>query len=124
MPSPRDLARIQALGRVAAGTALVVAPRLVATAWLGARTARRPGTGVVTTALGARDLALGVGQARALAQGHGATPWIMAGAFADGVDLVATLRARRDLPAAGVASIVAMAGGSTALGLWLRGRVD
>lgn len=124
MPSPRDLARIQALGRVAAGTALLVAPRLVTAVWVGSRTARRPGTSVVAAALGARDLAVGVGQARALAQGHGATPWIMAGGVADVVDLVATVRARRDLPAFGVASVVAMAGSSTALGVWLRGRVD
>jgi hypothetical protein len=124
MPSPRDLARIQALGRIALGGALTVAPRLATTAWIGARTARRPGAQVVAAALGARDLAIGAGTARAVAQGHGAPPWLLAGAFADAVDLVASVRARDELPAFGVVSVVAMAGGSTALGLWLRGRLD
>lgn len=124
MASPRDIARAQALGRVVLGGALTVAPRRVASAWLGPRHARRTQTAVVASAMGARDLGLGLGIARALRDGHGARPWLAAGVLADTVDLVATLRARDELPAFGVAAITVMAGGSAALGLWLRGALD
>jgi hypothetical protein len=124
VPTPRDLARFQALGRVAAGIGLTVAPRAVASRWIGARSARRPGTAVVVTAMGARDLALGLGQARAISNGFGAAPWVAAGVLADATDLLATVRARRDLPGLGVVAITAVAGGSTALGLWLARAVD
>lgn len=124
MPSPRDLARVHALGRVVLGAALTVAPRPVASAWLGPRHARRTQTAVVASAMGARDLGLGLGIARALGEGHGAKAWMSAGMLADAVDVIATLRARDELPAFGVAAITAMAGGSVALGFWLRGAVD
>ncbi|MDP9385142.1 MAG: hypothetical protein M3P50_07920 [Actinomycetota bacterium] len=124
MASPRDLARAHAIGRVALGAALTVAPRRVASAWLGPRHARRAQTAVVASAMGARDLGLGLGIARALGEGHGARPWLSAAVLADAVDLVATLRARDELPALGVASVAAMAGGSVAVGLWLRRAVD
>lgn len=124
MPSPRDLARAQALGRVLLGTALTVAPRPVASAWLGSRSARRSQTAVVVSAMGARDVGLGLGVARALRDGHGAKPWLAAGAFADAIDLLATLRARDELPAFGAAAITAMAGGSAVVGLWLRRVLD
>lgn len=124
MPAPRDLARAQALGRVAAGVALTFAPRLAASGWVGPREARRTATRIVVSAMGARDVALGVGQARAVASGFGAPPWIAAGVLADATDLIATWRARDDLPAIGVAGIAALAGGSTVLGLWLARAVD
>lgn len=123
-PAPRDLARLQALGRVAAGVGLTFAPRAVAAGWIGPRDAGRTGTRVIVSAMGARDLALGLGQVRAVANGFGAPPWIAAGVLADATDLVATWRARDELPALGVAAIAAVAGSSTLLGLWLARAVD
>lgn len=124
MPTPRNLARSQALGRVAAGVALIVAPRRVAGAWIGARPASRAGTAVVVTAMGARDLGLGLGTARAVGQGYGAAPWIAAGVLADATDFAATMRARGSLPSFGSAGVAAMAGSSTLLGLWLSRKLD
>lgn len=124
MPAPRDLARMQALGRVATGAGLTFAPRAVASAWIGPRDAGRSGTAVIVSAMGARDLALGLGQARAVSNGFGAAPWIAAGVLADATDLVATWRARDELPALGVAVTAALAAGSTLLGLWLARAVD
>lgn len=123
MPSARDLARGQALGRVAAGVALMVAPRRVAGAWIGRRTARRPGTAVVVAAMGARDLGVGLGTARALGQGHGSGPWVAAGVIADATDFAVTWRARRELPTVGAAGVSLFAAGSTLLGLWLGTRL-
>jgi hypothetical protein len=73
---------------------------------------------------GRTRLALGLGQARAISNGFGAAPWVAAGVLADATDLIATVRARRDLPGLGVVAITAVAGGSAALGLWLARAVD
>ena len=123
-PSPRDLARLQALGRVAAGVGLTFAPRVVTSGWVGSRDAGRTGTQVLASAMGARDLALGLGQVRAVGNGFGAPPWIAAGILADTTDLVATWRARDELSPVGVAGIAVLAGGSALLGLWLARSVD
>ena len=120
---PRTLARLHALGRIAIGSALTLAPERAATAWVG-DLARRPGTRVLATALGARDLALGVGTAVAVSRGYGASPWLRAAVLADAADLVATLRARRHLPPVGAAGAGVLAAGSVALGLWFQSAVD
>jgi len=124
MPSPRDLARAHALGRVVLGAALTVAPGVATAGWLGGRDARRVSTAVLGSAMGARDLGLGLGTVRAVGAGFGAKPWLAAGVLADTADLVATLRARDELPALGVAGITALAGGSALLGLYLRSALD
>jgi hypothetical protein len=124
MSSPRDLARAQALGRILLGAALTVAPRAITSAWLGPRDARRTTTAVLATAMGARDLGLGLGTARAVGAGFGARPWLAAGVLADATDMIATWRARDELPTVGAIGIVAMAGSSAALGLYLRSALD
>jgi hypothetical protein len=120
---PRDLARLQAFGRIAVGAALTVAPAPSGSAWIG-RLGRRPGATVLTTGLGARDLAIGAGIASALRRGHGANPWLRAGVLADLADLAGTVRARHDLPPLAVAGVGLLAGGSAALGLWIQSAVD
>jgi len=119
----RTLIRLHALGRVALGAGLTVAPELAGGTWLG-RAARRPATQVAIRALGARDLAIGLGTAYAAGQGYGARPWLWAGILADATDLAATLRARDDLSPLAVAGVGLMAGGSVLLELWLRAQVD
>jgi len=119
----RTLTRAHALGRVALGAGLALAPRLTAGPWLG-RDARRPAAQVPIRALGARDLAIGLGTVYAVAQGHGVRPWLGAGVIADATDLVATLRVRDRLPAAGVVTVALMAGGSVLLELWLGSQAD
>src|SRR5688500_12688437 len=95
------LARIQALGRVAIGAALIAAPSKAAAGWLG-DAGRHPATGTAMMALGVRDLALGLGAAWALGGGESSRPWMLAGTLADAVDLAATLRFRDDMPLASV----------------------
>jgi hypothetical protein len=120
---PRDVARLHALGRIAVGAALTAAPERSGRAWVG-ELGRRPGAAVLTTGLGARDLAIGAGIASALRRGHGANPWMRAGVLADTADLVATLRARRHLPPLAVAGVALLAAGSAAVGLWAQSAVD
>jgi len=119
----RTLTRLHGLARVGVGAALIAAPRAVTAPWLG-RAARKPATQVPVRAMGARDLAIGLGLAYAAGQGHGARPWLWAGIIADAADFAATLRARDDLPALGVAGIAAMAGSSVLLELWFSSQLD
>jgi hypothetical protein len=119
----RALARLHAFGRVAMGAALTLAPGRIARAWVGSA-ADGPGPRVVVSAMGARDFAIGVGAARSLGQGFGARPWLRAGVLADATDLIATLRARSDLPRSSVVGVGALAAGSTLLGIYLQRAVD
>jgi hypothetical protein len=119
---PADLARGVAAGRAALGGVLVVAPGLVGRAWLG-RDARRPAARAALVAMGARDLAIGLGTLQALSSESAAAPWLRAGALADAADVLVTLRAHRDLPPVGALVVSGMATTGTALGAWLQARV-
>jgi hypothetical protein len=121
--TPRSLARLQATGRVVLGAGIAAAPSLVAGGWVGA-VADKPGGRALATGLGARDVAIALGTAAALRNGHGARPWLRAGMLADAADLVATLRARDALAPIAVPVVVAMAGGSVLLGAWLQRELD
>ena len=85
---------------------------------------RRPATQVAISALGARDVAIGLGTAHAAGQGHGIRPWLWAGILADATDLAATLRARDALPPPSVWVVGLIAGGSVLIELWLRSQLD
>jgi hypothetical protein len=84
------LARAQAVNRVAMGTGLMLAPGLVGRTWA-ASTARDPRAKVLSRALGARDLTLGLASLMALREGEQgwASRAFAAQAFADGVDFLA-----------------------------------
>jgi hypothetical protein len=114
----RTLALAHASGRIAAGAALALAPGTVGRAWVG-RAGGTPGARVITTAMGARDAAIGLGLADALRGGGEPSGWIRAAVLADLVDLTATLRARRDVPALALIGVSALAAGSAALGVYL-----
>jgi hypothetical protein len=114
----RTLATALALNRVAFGVNFLGSPARAGRLWIGAAAARRPESRVFGRALGARDLALGLGALRALQEGDddAARAWMAGHALSDGADLLATLAARRELPAGPAAFAVAVAGASTAIG--------
>jgi hypothetical protein len=120
---PRTIARLIALGRVAIGATLIAAPEAVGERWLG-RAGRSRGTQVVLMAVGARDLALGLGAAWALGGGEPARAWLLAGVAVDATDLVATFRHRDAVPVPARAGVAVLAGGAAALGLWLQSELD
>jgi hypothetical protein len=93
----RDLALLNARGRMAIGVSLVLAPRLIGPMWIG-QGADRPVVKMMSRALGARDLALGLGVAVALDRGAPVRGWLEGAALADGMDLVATLLAGDSIP--------------------------
>jgi hypothetical protein len=121
--SPRTLARLQALGRLAIGGGLVVAPSVVAGGWVGGVADKRDGQ-ALAIGLGGRDVAIALGTLRALRAGHGAGPWLRAGIVADAADLAGTLRARDQLPPLALPAVAAIAGGSILLGAWLQAATD
>lgn len=120
---PRELARLHGLGRAVVGLTLTLAPERAGAGWIG-RDAGRPGARVMTRAMGARDLAIGLGAAYTAGQGYGAKPWQLAGVLADTADLLATLRERDALPSTAVLGVSAIAGGSLLLGLWFQAALD
>ena len=121
--SPRTIAKVIAAGRIGFGVVLVAAPGALARRWVGAD-GETAGAQVMATGLGARDLALGGGVLTSLANGTGARPWLVGSAAADLGDLLATLRHRRELPGTSVLTLVALAGGSAAVGAWLSAQDD
>lgn len=105
------------LSRVAFGIAECLAPGRIGRAWVG-QSGGEPPTGVILRAVGARDIALGVGMAEA-ARRDAAAPWLALSVFSDLVDLAATAAARDRIPAAGLATTTVVAGSVVTVGLAL-----
>jgi len=108
-----------AAGRVALGVTALVWPSVPARPWVGAA-ADDVAARVFGRALGARDLALGLGALAALqgpaAQAGSARAWVAAGALSDALDVVASLSSWRDLPRVTRWLVAASAGGAAVAG--------
>jgi hypothetical protein len=119
----RSLARSLALGRVAIGGALVVAPALAARGWIG-EVSGTPGARALARGFGMRDVAIGAGALAALQADGAVRDWMLAGAAADAADLAATVLARRELPWLGRFGIGALAATGATLSLLAAREVD
>lgn len=106
-----------AAGRIAIGAALLAAPRLSLGMWIG-RDAAAGAVAPVGRALGIRELVLGGMLLHTIDRPQVGARWLRAVAACDGVDLLATIAARRALPGHGRPLIVAMAGSAAASQLW------
>jgi hypothetical protein len=112
-----------AVGRVGLGVAALVSPSVPGRPWVGA-SADELGAQVFGRALGARDLALGLGAlAAARAASSGARPgarsagaWYSAGALSDALDVAVTVAAWPRLPRATRWLVAASAGGAAVAG--------
>jgi hypothetical protein len=119
-------ARAVAAGRVALGLAALAWPSVPARPWVGAA-ADDLAAQVFGRALGARDLALGLGALSALrgpaAEPGAARAWVAAGALSDALDVAASLASWRELPpgsrwlVAGSAGGAALAGAAAAVAM-------
>jgi len=106
-----------AAGRVAIGLAALARPSLPARPWVGAA-ADDLAAGVFGRALGARDLALGLGALEALRRpDKEATTWVAAGAISDALDVAASALAWQDLPRGWRWLVVGSAGAASCVGL-------
>jgi len=115
---PRLIGPAIAAGRVALGAVAIARPALPARIWVSEPRSVEPGVQVLARALGARDMALGVAALAACARGSACSRRALVGlgAFADGVDLAATLLAWRSLPARGRYLALGATVGATTLG--------
>ena len=106
-----------AAGRVALGVTALVWPSVPARPWVGPA-ADGVAARVFGRALGARDLALGLGALAAL-QGPGAgsaRAWVAAGALSDALDVVASVSSWDELPRFTRWLVAASAGGAALAG--------
>ncbi len=107
-------AQALAVGRVAIGAALLLAPKAAGRPWIG-DAAAQDSTQVVTRGLGARDMVMGLIALHTAAHPQVGPRWQRTLAGCDAVDLAATLLARRSLPRNGVLGTAALAGGAVAV---------
>jgi hypothetical protein len=126
----RILAGLISFGRLVFGVAFIAEPKLMERAWIG-KQARLPGAQLLTRAVGARDLALGLGGLQALTRNDGsARPWLAAAAVCDAVDFGATWTAGRGIPRQARSGVLAIAGvfallsAIAAVGLGRSGRAE
>jgi hypothetical protein len=115
----RRAARVVAAGRVALGLTALGWPAVPARPWVGA-SADDLAARVFGRALGARDVALGLGALAALQRPAGepgpAGAWVAAGALSDALDVVASVSSWRELPRQGRWLVGASAGGAALVG--------
>jgi hypothetical protein len=108
-----------AAGRVAIGLSALARPSVPSRPWVGAASDDLA-VRVFGRALGARDIALGLGALTALrrtaAEPGSASTWVAAGALSDALDVVATVSSWRELPRTGRWLIVLSAGASALVG--------
>ena len=106
-----------AAGRVALGLTALAWPAVPARPWVGA-SADDLAARVFGRALGARDLALGLGAlaARARHRTGPAASWVAAGALSDALDVAASLASWDDLPRLTRWLVAASAGGAALTG--------
>ena len=119
----RQAALALARGRMAFGAAFLLAPGLAGRMWIG-DDAKRGAAKVAVRALGARDLALGLGVVIALDRGAPVRGWLEAGALADTADFAGSLIAGDSIPETARRGTLAIAGGSAAAGVALARALD
>jgi hypothetical protein len=120
----RQLAYLVAWGRLGIGVTAAVAPTLMARPWIG-EVADSTGARLLARTMGGRDLALGLGTLRGLAQSdRAARPWVALGGLADGVDAVATIVAFRALPRRSRWGILALTIGAAAVSVRTASALD
>jgi hypothetical protein len=119
LPLLRHAATAVAVGRVGLGLAALAWPSVPARPWVGS-SADELSAQVLGRALGARDLALGLGALAALRKAPAGTrpasAWWAAGALSDTLDLVATAAAWPRLPRTTRWLVAASAGGAAIAG--------
>jgi len=96
----RSAARALASARVVLGLTAFVLPRLPSRPWIG-RDASRSSVRVMARAVGARDVALGLGALVAMGRDAPVRGWLEAGGLADAGDVAATLMGWQAAPRLG-----------------------
>ena len=117
------MARNVAAARIVFGVAFLAAPGLTGRVWIG-RDAERPGVKLLTQAIGARDLTMGLGALLAMGAGRPARGWFEAISLTDAFDFACGLMAGDRIPPAARATVLVLAGGSAAQAAYAASGVD
>jgi hypothetical protein len=113
----RILTAVISLGRILFGTVFIAEPKVMDQGWIG-RQARLPGAQVLSRAVGARDLALGLGGLQAAVRNDGsARSWMAAAALCDAIDVGATHAAGKKIPRKARTGVFAIGTGAAVLSL-------
>lgn len=105
----RILTAFISFGRILFGSVFIAEPKVMDQGWIG-KQARMPGAQVLSRAVGARDLALGLGGLQAAARNDGsARAWMGAAALCDAVDFGATYAAGKKIPRQSRTAVLAIA---------------
>src|SRR5437764_16779 len=100
-----------AAARIVFGLGFIATPGWTGRVWIG-RDADRPAVRVLTQAIGARDLLMGVGAVIAMRRGKPARGWFEAISATDVVDFACGSLAGDRIPPVSRAVVLALAGGS------------
>ena len=112
-----------AVGRIVFGLAFMTMPGWTGRVWIG-RDADRSAVKLLTQAIGARDLTMGLGALIAMRRGKPARGWMEAISLTDALDFTCALLAKDVLPPAPRAAVLALAGGSAAQAAYASTGVD
>ena len=109
--------------RIVFGLGFMLMPGLTGRVWIG-HDAERPGVKLLTQAIGARDLTMGLGAAIAMSQGKPARGWMEAISLTDVCDFACGLLAGDRIPPTARAAVLVLAGGSAAQAAYAATGVD
>ena len=102
-----------AAARIVFGIGFIAMPGWTGRVWIG-RDSDRPAVRVLTQAIGARDLLMGVGAMIAMRRRKHVRGWMQAISATDVIDFTCAVAARDAIPAASRAAVLVLAGGSAA----------
>ena len=108
---PKRLAQSVGIARIAFGIGFITMPGWTGRIWIGSDS-HRPAVKVLTQAIGARDLLMGMGTLMAMRRGRRARGWLEAISLTDVLDFTCGLLAGDRIPPASRATVLVLAGGS------------
>ena len=111
------------IGRIAIGIGLISAPRLFAPVWVG-RDGLSAAATLFSRAVGARDMALGIGTLAAIERGQPIQGWIRGAILADATDAIATYLERGEVPPVSRPLVYLMGGGAALAGAAIQASID
>jgi hypothetical protein len=109
--------------RIAFGIAFMKMPGWTGRVWIG-RDADRPAVKLLTQAIGARDLTMGLGALIAMRRGVPARGWLEAISLTDALDFACGLAAGNRIPPSSRAAVLVLAGGSALQAAYAASGVD
>jgi hypothetical protein len=113
---PKQLARNMGIARIVFGLGFMLLPGLTGRVWIGGE-AQRDGPRILTQAIGARDLVMGLGILGAMGSNRPVKGWLQMTALTDALDFVAGLVAGARIPRWNRRILLALAGSSAAQGV-------